>query len=450
MVFAARRQRAGRAPFGALVLLGAFFALSGYEYWVNRDRQEQDDEEIDKARGASLDPVAHATGDPKDWPQWRGANRDGFAPGDGLLDDWPEDGPPVVWRVKGGGGFSSMAVAAGRLVTMVRDGDDEEVLCLDAETGKERWRFPLGDTLVSKDGSGPRSTPTIDGDRVYALGSRGVLCCLRLGDGKKLWDADLKSRFDAPLPAWGFACSPLVDGKLLLLSAGGPGGQSVVALDKMTGETKWTALDDPAGYSSPVAATIDGERHAIFFTRQGLLSLDPAKGTVRFSKRWRSRFDASVNAATPIVAGDQIFLSACYDTGAILLKATKSKVEEVWQSNDALLCHFGTPVLVEGHLYGFDGRQEEGARLRCIELKSGKVCWTKDDFGCGSILAVPGMLIVLSEGGELVLVEPTPSGYKEKARATVLSKPCRSTLALADGRLYARDGKKLVCWDLKK
>jgi outer membrane protein assembly factor BamB len=386
-----------------------------------------------------------------DWPQFLGPKRDGTSSETGLRTDFPRGGPPVVWEHDVGAGYSSPVIADGKLILFHRVGNDDVVQCLDAATGKELWRHAYATDYRDRlgKGDGPRATPVIDHGRVYTVGAQGHLLCLELSSGKKVWEHSLLKDYVIPASWFGVGSTPLVEGDLLLVNVGGEGA-GVVAFNKTDGKEVWKATEQGASYSSPVAADIDGVRHALFLTRLGLLSLDPQKGTVRFHMRWRSRFDASVNAATPVVNGDQIFLSACYDTGAILLKATKSKVEEVWRSNDALLCHFGTPVLVSGHLYGFDGRQEEGARLRCIDWKTGKVNWTKDDFGCGSIVAASGMLIVLSEYGDLVLIEPTPTTYREKARAKVLSKPCRSNLALADGRLYARDGKKLVCWNLKK
>ncbi len=172
---------------------------------------------------------------------------------------------------------------------------------------------------------------------------------------------------------------------------------------------------------------------------------------MRFTKRWRSRMNASVNAAAPVVVGDQLFLTASYGTGAVLLKVTKDGAEEVWHGDDSLSSHYNTPVYQDGYLYGIDGRQENGARLRCVELKTGKVKWEKDRFGCASLLLADGQIVALTEDGDLVLIDATPDGYKEKSRATVLKvAPCRAEIALADGKLYGRDGKKLVCWNVKK
>ena len=210
------------------------------------------------------------------------------------------------------------------------------------------------------------------------------------------------------------------------------------------------ATDHEASYSSPVAATIDGVRHAFFFTRQGLVSLDPENGNVRFSKPWRSRSHASVNAATPVLVGDLLFLSASYNTGAVLLRLRRDGADEIWKNDESLSNHYTTSIHRNGYLYGFDGRQEEGARLRCVELRTGRVVWTKDDFGCGSMVLAGSNLVVLSEGGDLVLIEATPSGYREKARTHVLSPPCRAQIALSNGVVYARDERTLVGWKVGK
>jgi hypothetical protein len=200
-----------------------------------------------------------------------------------------------------------------------------------------------------------------------------------------------------------------------------------------------------------MAATIDGVRHAIFLTREGIVSLDPATGAVRFNKRWRSRENASVNAATPLVVDDLLFVSACYNTGAVLHRVRKDRLEEIWQNDESLSNHYNTSVHAKGFLYGIHGRQDfRDAKLRCVELKTGKVRWTREHIGCGSLILADGRLILLEDNGDLVLAEATPEAYREKARASLLSRPCFAEIALANGRLYARDNKRLICLNLKK
>jgi outer membrane protein assembly factor BamB len=387
-----------------------------------------------------------------DWPQFLGPDRNGTSPEKGLLDSWTATGPPVVWEKEVGEGFSSPVIRGGRLILFHRVGDEEIVECLGAATGKEIWRHKTPtnyDDPLGK-GNGPRSTPAIAGDHVYTLSPGGLLLCLKLSDGTKVWQRALLEDYEVPPSYFGVGTSPLVEGNLMLVNVGGKDA-GIVAFDKASGKEVWKATGQGASYASPIAATLDGVRHVLFFTREGLASVDPANGTVRFSKRWRARINASVNAASPIVFDNHVFLSACYNTGAILLRVQKDGVDEVWSNDESLSCHFNTPVYLDGHLYGFHGRQDiEGGRLRCVEAKTGKVKWEAPGRGVGSLLLADGRLIVLTEGGDLLLVEPDPEKYREKARATVLGKPCRAHPALAEGRLYARDDRRLVCWDMKK
>jgi outer membrane protein assembly factor BamB len=387
-----------------------------------------------------------------DWPQLLGPTRNGVSTEKGLFNPWPKKGPTELWRKKVGEGYSSPVVADGKLILFHRVGDEDVVECLDAAKGDSKWTFKYATNYQDdyNKGNGPRATPVISGDRVYTLGAAGRLHCLSMKDGKRIWDKDLAAIYEPKKGFFGVGTSPLIEGGLLLINVGGKGA-GVVALNKQTGKEVWKATEDEASYSTPTVATIDGVRHVLFFTRNGLLSLDPANGKVRFSKKWRARIDASVNAATPLVlGGDRVFVTTSYDTGALLVRAKKNEANEVWKSKKVLSSHFATPVPVGKYLFGFEGRQEDGASLRCIEWQSGKVLWTEPGFGCGSIIATPDGLIVMSEEGDLVLAEANGEKYKEKARASVLEKPVRAQLALANSLLYAHDGKNLVCWKLKK
>jgi outer membrane protein assembly factor BamB len=342
-------------------------------------------------------------------------------------------------------------VAGNRVIVFYRDGDREVVACFAADKGKPRWKFPYK-TAYEDDfgkGDGPRSSPVVAGNHVYTLGAEGTLHCLKLDSGDKVWSRSINKDYGVRKSFFGVGTTPLVEGKLLLVNVGGKEA-GIVAFATDSGKEVWKATGDGASYSSPVAATIDGVRHVIFFTREGIVSLDPRKGAVRFRKRWRARYAASVNAATPVLAGDLLFISASYETGAIVLRVKKDAAEEVWSSDKALSNHYETSIHHKGLVYGFDGRQESGSRFRCVELKTGKVRWTKEGFGCGSMILAEGKLIIVTEGGELVLVEATPEAYREKARAAVLTGPCRAPMAVANGRLYLRDDMKLICLDLKR
>jgi outer membrane protein assembly factor BamB len=386
-----------------------------------------------------------------DWPQFLGPERNGVSTEtECLRQTWNDKGPPIAWQKEVGEGYSAPVVAGERLILFHRVGGEDIVACLDAANGKERWqhreatnyRDPLGK------GDGPRSTPLIAGERVYTLSPGGRLLCLKLSNGEKVWQRELLKDYNVPRSYFGVGTSPLLESGRLLINVGAPGA-GIVAFDKNDGKEAWKATGDGASYSSPVAVVLAGKRLVLFFTRQGIVALDPADGNVRFRKRWRSRMDASVNAATPVVVDDLAFFTACYDTGAIVLRLKKDGYEELWSNNRSLSCHFSTPIYHDGCLYGFDGRQEGGTEMRCVELKTGKVHWSKEGFGCASMIRIEDHLLVLSEDGELVLVECKRDKYREKARAAVLSGPCRAHLALANGRLYGRDNKKLVCWNLK-
>ncbi|MFO0843470.1 MAG: PQQ-binding-like beta-propeller repeat protein [Gemmataceae bacterium] len=387
-----------------------------------------------------------------DWPQLRGPKRDGHSAEADLIDTFGPKGPPVAWRREVGEGYAAPAVAGDRLALFHRVGDSDAVECLDASSGKPRWKFTYPtryDDPLGK-GNGPRATPVIAGGRVFTLGAGGQLHALDLKDGKKLWGKTLLDDYTVKPSYFGVGTTPLVEGKLLLVNVGGEGA-GVVALDVETGKERWRAGDDDASYSSPVAATVGGARRVVFFTRTGLVMLDPETGKVLASKRWRARIDASVNAAMPVLLGDDhLLLTASYGTGAVVLRLTRDGVEEVWKNATSLSSHFGTPVAVGEQLYGFEGRQEGGASLRCLDWKTGRVRWTEPGYGCGDLIAAGKKLFVMSEGGELVLLVASAARHDEKARARVLAAPFRSHLALANGLLYARDGRELVAWGVKR
>jgi outer membrane protein assembly factor BamB len=387
-----------------------------------------------------------------DWPQFLGPTRNGVSSETGLATSWPAQGPPVLWSREVGPGYSGPVVAGDRLILFHRLGNEEVVECLDAATGKGHWKtaYPTAYQDAYGKGDGPRSTPLVADRRVYTLGAEGTLHCLDLDTGKVIWKRTLAEDYTVPKNFFGVGTSPLLEGDLLLINVGGKDA-GIVAFARETGKEVWRATDQGASYSSPVAATINGTRHVFFWTRAGLVSLDPGKGAVRFSWPWRSRIAASVNAAMPVVVGDQLCLSACYGVGAVLLRVRPDGVDEVWKT-DALSNHYDTSIQAGGYLYGVDGRQDVPPKpsLRCVELKTGKLRWTRERFGCASAVLAEGRLFVLTEDGDLVLIEATPDAYQEKARAHVLSKPCRAAIALAGGRLYGRDAQHVVCWNLNR
>jgi outer membrane protein assembly factor BamB len=385
-----------------------------------------------------------------DWPQYLGPNRDGHSPETGLNWIWPKDGPPVAWKVDVGSGWAGPVVAGDRLILFHRVGDEEVVACLDPATSKEKWtskyRTRYRDDFMFDDG--PRATPLVAGDRVFTLGANGDLHGWELATGKKLWHHNLLAEYGSPKGYFGIACSPVLAGGKVLINVGAKGA-GIVAFDPATGKEAWKATDEPASYSSPTVAEVGGKTLVVFLTRSGLAAVEPDTGKVRFTFPWRPRIDASVNAATPLVWKDEIFLTVSYNTGAVLLRVKGDELEEVWSNDRSLSCHYNTPVRVGDYLYGVHGRQEGVAQLRCVEWKTGAMKWTVPRFGTATLIAVDGGLLALTEGGELVRFDAAPDAFKERGRAKVLGTPTRAAPALAGGRLFARDGSKLVCVKLK-
>ncbi|MDZ4798593.1 MAG: PQQ-binding-like beta-propeller repeat protein [Bryobacteraceae bacterium] len=383
-----------------------------------------------------------------DWPQLLGPGRDGLYPDStqGLT----LRSPKLLWKKPVGAGFSGPAVVGGRLILFHRQGDKEVVESLDAKTGVRQWVFEYDTTYKDDFGfdEGPRATPTVVGNRVYTFGAEGTLHGLELGTGKKLWRVDTQSKFSVKKGFFGAAGSPLVENGLVYLNAGGGNGAGVVALDAETGATKWSAVNDHASYSSPVSAVIGGAKCILFFTREGLVAVEPLKGTLKFRYPWRSRTNASVNAALPVVLGDRIFLTSSYNTGAVLLEIRNNVASRVWAGDESLSAHYSTPVLKDGYLYGFHGRQEFGQSFRCVEMNTGRVMWSEERFGAGSVILAGGKLIVLKETGEAVLAAANPKAFRVEASATVLPRVVRSFPALAAGVLYARNENSLVAWQL--
>jgi len=386
-----------------------------------------------------------------DWPQFLGPTRNGIYSGTNLAESWPKEGPPLIWQKKVGQGFSGPIVANGKLILFHRLEDRETVECLDAQSGKRLWSFDYPTAYRDDFGSDEvaRATLACAEGGGYAFGAEGILHCRDLDTGKKLWSVEGGKQFRAPKGFFGIACSPLVEGKAVLLNIGGADGAGVVAFEITTGKVLWQATDDEASYSAPVAATIRGKRQALVLTRDGLVSINAVNGGIFFRFTWRPPMHASVTAAVPLVIDDLIFLSASYGAGAVLLRVSNDKPENVWSADDVLSNHYATSVHHDGFLYGFDGRQEQGCNLRCVELKTGKIRWSRDRFGAGTILLAGDQLLILSEKGELIRALASPTEFKPSVRAQILPVQVRAHPALANGLFYARSPDKLVCVDLR-
>ncbi|HEU4691838.1 MAG TPA: PQQ-binding-like beta-propeller repeat protein [Vicinamibacterales bacterium] len=386
-----------------------------------------------------------------DWPQFLGPTRNGSYGGPPLAEAWGQGGPKVLWRKQVGQGFAGPAVIGNRVILFHRVGSEEIVESLDAANGNSIWRYAYRTTYRDDFGfdEGPRAVPVIADGVIYTFGAEGQLHAVDLAKGTRLWSEDTMKRFSVPKGFFGAAGSPLVDNGRVIANIGGEKA-GVVAFEAKTGKVLWTATDDDASYSSGVGATIGGRRSAVFLTRDSLVGLDPASGAIQFQRRWRARLAASVNAATPLVVGDQIFVSAQYGPGAGVLRVNGSQLVDVWVSDDVLSNHYATSVFFNGHLYGFHGRQEFGPSLRAVEFQTGTVKWSQEQFRAGSVLLAGDKLLITREGGELVLATASPQAFKPIARAQILQGVVRPYPALADGLLYVRNENTLLCLDLRK
>jgi outer membrane protein assembly factor BamB len=386
-----------------------------------------------------------------DWPQFLGPDRNGVYTGPPLADSWPASGPKVVWRKQVGAGFAGPVVASGRLILFHRQGREEVVESLDVKTGTPVWRYAYPTAYRDDFGfdEGPRAAPVVAGGVIYTFGAEGQLHAIDFAKGTRLWAEDTMKRFGVQKGYFGAAGSPLVEGGRVIANIGGEKA-GIVAFDAKTGKVIWTATEDDASYSSGVAATIGSRRSIVFLTRDNLIGLDPATGAVHFQRRWRARAAASVNAATPLVIGDLIFVSAEYGPGAGVLRVNGAQLTELWASDEVLSNHYATSVHHQGVLYGFHGRQEFGPTLRAVDLRTGAVKWSQEQFRAGSILLAGERLVILRESGELVIAPATPQAFRPLARAQILQGTvARPYPAIADGILYARNENTLVAVDLR-
>ncbi len=388
-----------------------------------------------------------------DWPQFLGPNRDGKAPADvPLITSVPADGFPILWKQECGAGFAGPVVSAGRVILFHRVGERNVVEARETETGKQVWKAEWPSDYRDDFGfdEGPRSSPTVNGGEVFCYGADGTLVALRFSDGKLLWRKDLATELGSAKGFFGRCCAPLVTEKSVLLAAGGEGA-GVVAFDRKTGAVQWKALNDEAGYASPIFIHPPQGERVVFFTREGVAGLVPDTGRVVFQEKFRARMHASVNASTPVaVDATHVFTSACYDTGAAVWEIGKGDtLTTSWRGGGKMDCHYSTPVLLDGMLYGFHGRQEQGQELRCVTALDGKMNWSVP-LDAGQVTACGKQLVILTQGGELILAKASPDKAPDiTARSEILRGGHRAPPALAGGLLFARDKSRLVCVDLR-
>jgi len=388
------------------------------------------------AAGATARAAAPAAA--TDWPAWRGADRTGISRETGWRTDWSAT-PRTLWRAEVGEGYSSVSVAQGRAYTMGNTNGNDTVWCFDAESGRVVWKqsYPC----KPHDYPGSRCSPTVDGGLVYTLSNQGHLNCFAADTGKVVWQANVPRQFSARAPQWGFACSPLVLGDLLIVDVG-----PILALKKATGELAWKGGTDMAGYASPVAFQVGADTLLASFNANGPIVVSAADGKVLGRSEWKTSYD--VNAVTPIVVGNTFFISSGYGKGAAVFEVAADGLKTVWQ-NKNMRNHANNCVLWNGHLYGFDGQVNEGA-LTCIEYKTGEKKWSERGVRAGALMLADGKLICMSSKGEIVAAEPAPDAYKELGRAKVLDGTCWTMPVLSGGRLYVRNHPGLVlCLDVR-
>jgi len=376
-----------------------------------------------------------ANGD--DWPGYLGPSGNGLSEESGWLLNWPEGGPRELWRFDAGLGFSSMSVVGGRVYTMGGKDDVDTVWCLDVETGKVIWKHSYACDTVKNNYPGPRTTPTVDEGKVYTVSRFGDMYCLDAGNGKVLWKKQLERDFGGKKPGWHFSASAVVVDEMVIVEPGGR-GTSMVALNKNTGEVVWKAGDDKASYCTGGICELNGKKTLATMNLYGLVLRDVATGKEIWRFPWKTKYD--VNASTPTVVGDRIFISSGYGHGGALVKIGESK--PIWKHNK-IKTHMMTCVLYEGKLYGFDEHN-----LTCIDFDSGKVYWS-ERLKKGSMIIAGGKLVVMSGGGELIVADATTEGFKPYSRAKVLEGTCWVAPTLSNGKIFCRTNEgKMVCLDV--
>lgn len=386
-----------------------------------------------------------------DWPQWRGLRRDGVSQETGLLAQWPQGGPRQVWKAQAlGEGYAGLAIANGRIYTQGQRGDRQYVLALDAATGKKLWETPAGRLFRESRGNGPRGTPTVEGDRLFALAADGTLVCLETAGGKPVWSVNFAEQFGGRVPNWGYSESPLVDGAQVIVTPGGPAA-AVVALEKRSGKVVWKSQSDRAGYSSPIVAEVSSAagtvRQVVVLTGERAIGLRAWNGDLLWS--YDKVSNRVANIATPIFRNGFVFLSTDYGTGCALLELRAEgdgvTAREVYFNRD-MRNHYSSSVLHGEYLYGFSS-----AVLTAMNLQSGEVLWRDRGVGKGSLILAEGHLYLLGENGAVGLARATPSGYREQSRFQISrgSYPTWTPPAIADGRLYLRDQDALYCFDIQ-
>lgn len=383
--------------------------------------------------------IAQAPASGKDWPQWLGPNRDGVSAEKGLT---LPAGAKAAWTADIGNGYSSAAVVEGKLYTMGNANGQDTVWCLDAKTGKEIWKYSYA--CVAKGGGypGPKCTPAVDGELVYTINTAGDMYCLD-ANGKSKWNVNVSKTYGVKAGNWEFATSPVVAGDLVIMDVG-----PTIALKKATGEKAWVSDKHSAGYSSPTVFKFKDKEYVASFPADGLVVMELATGKQVATYAWKTAYD--VNAVTPLVIENKIFISSGYGTGCALVEFDGTSLKEVWK-NKELSLHGMNAVLNSGYLYAVTGNYGDKGMLKCVELATGKRVWQTIGFPVGSVLLAGDTLFVLDGNGSLTTCAAAKTGFKQEAKETILSGQCWTMPVISGGRLYARNNKpgQLVCVELK-
>ncbi len=380
-----------------------------------------------------------------DWPHWRGPNSDGISTETGWKSDWGPSGAPVLWKKNVGTGYCTVSVVDGRLFTLGHRDGEETLVCLNADTGEENWKHTYTAQLVANlHQGGPAATPSVEGDVLYAVSRDGRLMAVQAATGKPLWEQSLTQTTKTKVPEWGFSSSVVVEGDQLLVESGG-----LASFNKATGKLNWHAGPHKVGYGSPAVFTHESDRFAASLNNQTLQVVNLASGEEVASSEWLTSF--ATNSTTPIISGDEIFISTGYNRGCELLKFDGHSLKQLYEAK-SMANHMNNSVLWEGHLYGVSGNSHTPSQcaLRCVEWKTGQQKWSQRGCGAGSLILSDGKLIVLSDRGQLTLVKATPTKYESIAEQEVLSGVCWTSRVLAIGLFYCRSSLgDVVCLDVK-
>ena len=386
-----------------------------------------------------------------DWPQILGPQRSGVAGQESLASEWSKAGPPKVWDAPVGSGYAGVAVSGETVIVFHRLQNEETVTALDVASGKKLWSqgYPTTYRPQIEDSDGPRAVPVIQDGRVITFGAQGVLSAWDLKTGKPLWNRKTHADFSPPDAYFGAGSTPVIEGKLVLVNVGGRPKAGIVAFELATGKTAWQVTDDAASYASPIVTTIGETRHALFITRLHFVSIDPATGKERFRTAFGQR-GPTVNAANPIVIGNDVLLTASYGIGAKLVGIGKESGQTHWEGDDILSSQYTTPILDNGVVYGVDGRQDGGAvTLKCIDPEQRKTLWSKPLTDYATLIAADRKLLVQQTDGILRLVKLSPDKFEELGQASLVKGQTRALPALSGGKYFLRDKTTLRCFELK-